>query len=336
VRPLHAEANVEQRLIRKAHRRVARATKGLSRLGFGAPGGTRTPDPRLRSPSVLAVFSVSYGTEGTLEDTNRLEGSAPPTTPISSASGARTGKPARPDYRPGSPAPDGRPRPAVVAMPAGSHQAVLASSAPRRQRAGSAECHTTLANPGLIVYTVTYVKLRRREVCEPAPGSTGSNPRRDSQACGTRNSKGLSRSPDHSNAPWARLGMMTPRESNPCFSLERLSFESSDLPRPVTKHGIQDREELPHRGDDRHLAGTARGHEAVKERPYHWIVLDRRDRGRRLPPRFRITRASCPRSTWHPFEVISNRITGGRRVAVEIHGHLDACCPASTAATAST
>jgi hypothetical protein len=50
--------------------------------------------------------------------------------------------------------PMGGPRPAVVPMPAGSHprQAVRASSAPRRQRAGSAECQTTLANPGLMVY----------------------------------------------------------------------------------------------------------------------------------------------------------------------------------------
>jgi hypothetical protein len=50
--------------------------------------------------------------------------------------------------------------------------------------------------------------------------------------------------------------------------LERLSSESSDSPRPsVPEHGIQDREELPHSADDGHCAGTARGHEAVKERP---------------------------------------------------------------------
>jgi hypothetical protein len=53
-----------------------------------------------------------------------------------------------------------------------------------------------------------------------------------------------------------------------CFSLERLSFESSALPRPaVSEHGIQDGEELPHGGGDRDFAGTARGYEAVKERP---------------------------------------------------------------------
>jgi hypothetical protein len=38
-------------------------------------------------------------------------------------------------------------------------------------------------------------------------------PRRDSQACGSRNFKGLSRSPDHSNAPWAGLGMVAQRDS---------------------------------------------------------------------------------------------------------------------------
>jgi len=41
--------------------------------------------------------------------------------------------------------------------------------------------------------------------------------RRDSQARGSRNSKGLSRSPDHSNAPWARLGMVTPAGVEPVF-----------------------------------------------------------------------------------------------------------------------
>jgi hypothetical protein len=69
-------------------------------------------------------------------------------------------------------------------------------------------------------------------------------------------------------------------DSNPGFSLERLSFGSSGLPWPtVSKHGIQDREELSHGGDDRDFARTARGHEAMKERPDHGVVLDRRNRG---------------------------------------------------------
>ena len=75
--------------------------------GVGAPGGTRTPGIRLRSPSAFTVFSASCRTRSTLEGTNRLEGSAPPTTPLSSASGARTGKPARLDYRPRSSASEG-------------------------------------------------------------------------------------------------------------------------------------------------------------------------------------------------------------------------------------
>jgi hypothetical protein len=50
----------------------------------------------------------------------------------------------------------------------------------------------------------------------------------------------------------------------------------------VSEHRIQDREELPHGGDDRDFARTARGHEAVKERPDHGIVLDRRRRSREL------------------------------------------------------
>ena len=90
------------------HRRKPRGRLSVCHSwGIGAPGGTRTPDPRLRSPSGLSVFSASCGTEGTLEGTNRLEGSAPPTTPLSSASGARTGKPARLDYRPRSSASEG-------------------------------------------------------------------------------------------------------------------------------------------------------------------------------------------------------------------------------------
>ena len=40
--------------------------------GVGAPGGTRTPGIRLRSPSALPVFSASCGTGGTFEGTNRL------------------------------------------------------------------------------------------------------------------------------------------------------------------------------------------------------------------------------------------------------------------------
>ena len=54
--------------------------------GVGAPGGTRTPGIRLRSPSTLRVFSTSCRTGSTLEGTNRLERSAPPTRLISSAS----------------------------------------------------------------------------------------------------------------------------------------------------------------------------------------------------------------------------------------------------------
>jgi hypothetical protein len=81
------------------HRRKPRGRLSVChRVYFGAPGGTRTPDPRLRSPSAFSVFSASCGTGSTLEGTNRLEGSAPPTTPLSSASGARTGKPASLDY----------------------------------------------------------------------------------------------------------------------------------------------------------------------------------------------------------------------------------------------
>ena len=87
--------------------RHKRLTKGLSRLGCWRAWGTRTPDPRLRSPSAFTVFSASCRTRSTLEGTNRLEGSAPPTTPLSSASGARTGKPARLDYRPRSSASEG-------------------------------------------------------------------------------------------------------------------------------------------------------------------------------------------------------------------------------------
>jgi hypothetical protein len=43
-------------------------------LGVGAPGGTRTPDPRLRSPSAFALLSASGRTGSTLEGTNPLEG----------------------------------------------------------------------------------------------------------------------------------------------------------------------------------------------------------------------------------------------------------------------
>ncbi len=60
--------------------------------GVGAPGGTRTPAIRLRSPSAFSVFSVSCGIEGTLEDTNRLEGSAPPTAPYLLRLGGRDRK----------------------------------------------------------------------------------------------------------------------------------------------------------------------------------------------------------------------------------------------------
>ena len=42
--------------------------------GVGAPGGTRTPGIRLRSPSALSAFSASYRTRGTFEDTNRRLG----------------------------------------------------------------------------------------------------------------------------------------------------------------------------------------------------------------------------------------------------------------------
>ena len=45
--------------------------------GVGAPGGTRTPGIRLRSPSVPPVFSASCRTGSTLEGTNRLKGSPP-------------------------------------------------------------------------------------------------------------------------------------------------------------------------------------------------------------------------------------------------------------------
>jgi hypothetical protein len=82
--------------------------------------------------------------------------------------------------------------------------------------------------------------------------------------------------------------------------IDILSLESSDLPRPaVSEHRTQAREGLQHSGDDRDFARTARGHEAVKDRPDHWVVLDGRDRGHvqaatgfrdpeedRLPPTF--------------------------------------------------
>ena len=42
--------------------------------GVGAPGGTRTPGIRLRSPSALPVFSASCGTGDTFEGTNRFTG----------------------------------------------------------------------------------------------------------------------------------------------------------------------------------------------------------------------------------------------------------------------
>ena len=42
--------------------------------GVGAPGGTRTPGIRLRSPSAFGVFSASCRTGSTIEGTNRFAG----------------------------------------------------------------------------------------------------------------------------------------------------------------------------------------------------------------------------------------------------------------------
>ena len=48
--------------------------RGSCRGRGGAPGGNRTPDPRLRSPSAFAVFSASCRTGSTIEGTNRFAG----------------------------------------------------------------------------------------------------------------------------------------------------------------------------------------------------------------------------------------------------------------------
>jgi hypothetical protein len=104
-------------------RRETHGQRGCCRSRGGAPGGNRTPDPRLRSPSAFAVFSASCRTGSPLEGTNPLEGSAPPTRPISSTLGARTENPARPDDRPRSSASEGPSSTWCRPMLAASHPA---------------------------------------------------------------------------------------------------------------------------------------------------------------------------------------------------------------------
>src|SRR6476659_1116657 len=89
--------------------------------------------------------------------------------------------------------------------------------------------------------------------------------------------------------PWATRcgrahtsGKGWPRSSRSASptTTERLSCESSGLPwATVSKHGVEDREELAHGGGEGDFPGAAGRHEALVKGPDRRVVLDRRQGG---------------------------------------------------------